>query len=125
MIAGFKKFIAQGNAIDLAVGVVIGAAFGAIVSSFTENLIKPIITEVLGGGIDGGRVELSTNNYLDFGAVINAGITFIITAAVVYFVFVMPMNAFEAKRKAGQEPEAAEPTNEEKIVLLLERIASK
>lgn len=124
MIAGFKKFIVQGNAIDLAVGVVIGAAFGAIVTAFTDNLIKPLIVEVMGGGIDGGKVELSDNNFLDFGAVINATITFLITAAVVYFVFVVPMNTLKERRKAGEESEA-EPTNEEKIVSLLEQIASK
>lgn len=124
MIAGFKKFILQGNAIDLAVGVVIGAAFGAIVSSFTENLIQPLITEVMGGGLDGGKVELSTGNYLNFGAVLNAVITFLITAAVVYFVFVLPMNSLKERRAKGVEEEA-DPTNEEKMVALLERIAEK
>jgi len=124
VLAGFKTFIAKGNAIDLAVGVVIGAAFGAIVSAFTDNLIKPLIAEVMGGGISGGKVELSKGNFLDFGAVINAAITFLITAAVVYFVFVVPMNHFNERRKSGDEPEA-EPTNEERMVALLEQIASK
>jgi large conductance mechanosensitive channel len=124
MLEGFKKFIMKGNAIDLAVGVVIGAAFGAIVNSFTTNLIQPIITEVLGGGVEGGTVELSPGNVLDFGAVFNAIITFLITAAVVYFVFVMPMNKLQ-DRRARQLNEPTELSNEEKMVQLLEQIAAK
>ncbi len=124
MLDGFKKFILRGNAIDLAVGVVIGAAFGAIVASFTKNLIQPLIIEVMGGGVHGGTVELSKGNSLDFGAVLNSVITFVITAAIVYFVFVMPMNAMKDRRKAKQgEPE--ELTNEERMVQLLEEIAAK
>jgi large conductance mechanosensitive channel len=124
MIDGFKKFIMKGNAIDLAVGVVIGAAFGAIVTSFTTNLIQPIINEVLGGGVEGGTIELSPGNVLNFGAVINAIITFLITAAVVYFVFVMPMNKLQ-DRRARQLDEPTELSNEEKMVQLLEQIAAK
>ncbi len=124
MIAGFKKFVLQGNAIDLAVGVVIGAAFGAIVTSFTQSLIQPLITEVMGGGVKGGKLELSDGNFLDFGAVINATITFLITAAVVYFVFVLPMNTLK-ERRARQLGEVAELTNEEKMIQLLEQIANK
>ncbi len=124
MLEGFKKFILKGNAIDLAVGVVIGAAFGAIVSTFTTSLIQPLINEVLGGGVNGGKVELSDGNFLDFGAVFNAIITFLITAAVVYFVFVLPMNKLQ-ERRARQLNEPSELTNEEKMVQLLEQIASK
>lgn len=124
MIAGFKKFVLQGNAIDLAVGVVIGAAFGAIVKAFTESLIQPLITEVMGGGVQGGKIELSEGNFMDFGAVINATITFLLTAAVVYFVFVLPMNTLK-ERRASQLGEEPELTNEEKVIQLLEQIADK
>ena len=124
MIKGFRDFIFRGNVIDLAVGVVIGAAFGAIVASFTQNIIQPLIQEVLGGGVEGGTVELSPGNVMNFGAVLNAIITFLITAAVVYFVFVMPMNAL-AERRARQLGESDELSNEEKMVLLLEQIAAK
>ncbi len=124
MIEGFKKFILKGNAIDLAVGVVIGAAFGAIVTSFTTNLIQPIINEVLGGGVEGGTIELSPGNVMNFGAVLNAIITFLITAAVVYFVFVLPMNKLQ-ERRDRQLDEPTELSNEEKMVQLLEQIAAK
>jgi large conductance mechanosensitive channel len=124
MLKEFREFAMKGNVIDLAVGVVIGAAFGAIVTSFTQNLIQPLIVEVMGGGIDGGKVELSDGNFLDFGAVINAAITFVITAAVVYFVFVAPMNALK-ERRARQLGETEELSNEEKMVRLLEQIAAK
>jgi len=124
VLDGFKKFILKGNAIDLAVGVVIGAAFGAIVASFTTNLIQPLIKEVLGGGVNGGKVELSDGNFLNFGAVLNSIITFLITAAIVYFVFVLPMNTLRDRRaRALDEP--TELTNEEKMVQLLEQIAAK
>jgi large conductance mechanosensitive channel len=124
VIEGFKKFILKGNAIDLAVGVVIGAAFGAIVTSFTTNLIQPIINEVLGGGVEGGTIELSPGNVMNFGAVLNAIITFLITAAVVYFVFVLPMNKLQ-ERRDRQLDEPTELSNEEKMVQLLEQIAAK
>ncbi len=124
MIEGFKKFILKGNAIDLAVGVVIGAAFGAIVTSFTTNLIQPIINEVLGGGVEGGTIELSPGNVMNFGAVLNAIITFLITAAVVYFVFVLPMNKLQ-ERRDRQLDEPTDLSNEEKMVQLLEQIAAK
>jgi large conductance mechanosensitive channel len=104
--------------------VVIGAAFGAVVASFTSNLIQPLIKEAMGGGVTGGKVKLSTGNYLDFGAVINALITFAITAAVVYFVFVLPINAMNDRRKA-KRGESEELTNEERMVQLLEEIAAK
>ena len=58
MIAGFKKFIMQGNVIDLAVGVVIGAAFGALVKQFTDSFIQPLIKAVSGGGVSGGTFTL-------------------------------------------------------------------
>lgn len=123
MLNGFKKFIMQGNVIDLAVAVVIGAAFGDVVKKFTAALIDPLVREVLGGGVEGGTYTLSTGNVLDFALVINALITFVITAAVVYFVFVLPMIKLQERRKSGDE--ASEPTDNEKMISLLEEIARK
>ena len=109
MIKGFREFILRGNVIDLAVAFVIGAAFVTVVKSVTDGLIQPLIKEVMGGGITGGRIKLSTDNYIDVALIVNAFITFVITAAVVYFVFVLPMNKYKElqERRAGG-PAAAE-----------------
>lgn len=122
MLAGFKKFIMGGNVIDLAVGVVIGAAFGALVASFTSSFITPLIALISGGGETGGTFKVD-GQVFNYGAFITAIITFLLTAAVVYLAIVVPMNKLKERRAAGEE--AAEPTSEEKMVALLEKIASK
>ncbi len=123
MLKGFKEFIAKGNAIDLAVGVVIGAAFGLVVTSFTRGIIDPLIGLVLPGDVKDLAAKSFTINGAEFlyGGVISAVITFLITAGAVYFVIVAPMNAW---RDRGGKTED-EKSNEEKMVELLERIAAK
>jgi len=113
MIKGFREFVLRGNVLDLAVAVVIGTAIGALVAAFTRALIQPLINTVLGGGVTGGKVKISDGQYLDFGLALNAIITFVITAAVVYFVFVLPMN----KYKEYQERKAGLPAPEEESEL--------
>ncbi len=110
MLKGFKDFIMRGNVIDLAVAFVIGLAFVNVVTAFTKGVIQPLIDEILGGGVDGGTITLSPGNVIDIGGVINAIITFIITAAVVYFIFVLPMNKMKERQeaKAGGPAEAEE-----------------
>ena len=121
---GFKDFVMQGNVIDLAVGVVIGGAFTALVTAFVDNLINPVVAAAGGAdSVSGFGFQIFENNeatFVNFGAVISAIITFLITAAVVYFVFVMPMTkAREAanRRKGVEEEVEAAP---EDIVLLSE-----
>ncbi|MBM7771708.1 large conductance mechanosensitive channel [Actinokineospora baliensis] len=117
MLKGFKDFLMRGNVIDLAVAVIIGAAFTTIVTSFTDGLIKPLINsaggtkaaEGLGFRIIGGN----PSTFLDFGAVINAAINFLIVAAIVYFVIVLPVKHIQDRRKRGEEPGPAEPTDVE------------
>jgi large conductance mechanosensitive channel len=116
MIKGFRDFIVRGNVIDLAVAFVIGAAFTALVTSFTSSLIQPLINLALGGGVDGGKIVVS-GQVFDLGAILNSSITFLITAAVVYFIFVLPMNAWKSK---GDTDEKQEPEVEEEIALLRE-----
>ncbi|MFI5608629.1 large-conductance mechanosensitive channel protein MscL [Amycolatopsis sp. NPDC051903] len=117
MLKGFKDFLMRGNVVDLAVAVVIGAAFTAIVTAFTNGLIKPLINAI--GGSDAakglGFNVLSANNstFLDFGGVINAAINFVIVAAIVYFLFVLPMKHIQERRKRGEEAGPAEPTDVE------------
>lgn len=108
MIKGFRDFITRGNVIDLAVAVVIGAAFTALVAAFTNAFIKPLIGLVLGGGVAAGVLTINDQTF-DFTLMINAMITFLITAAVVYFVFVVPMNAYKKRGGKGDvEEEVAE-----------------
>ena len=110
----FKEFINQGNVMDMAVGVIIGGAFTAIVSSLTDDIINPAITAVTGGGTDmaGSLVVPGTN--IDFGAFISAIINFLIVAAVV-FAIVKSLNKLQEAtaaltKKQQEEAEAAAPT---------------
>jgi large conductance mechanosensitive channel len=124
MIKGFKDFMLRGNVIELAVAVVIGTAFAAVVKAFTDNLINPIIAAAGGSGLGFGfslrnsTAALKASTFIDIGAVITALINFVIVAAVVYFVFVAPMNTIMERRKRGEEsPVEATP---EDIALLQE-----
>ena len=124
MLKGFKEFILRGNVIDLAVAVVIGAAFTAIVNAVVENVFNPLIGAIFNAETlaEAWVVEIPLlvgAAEIKFGAVAAAAITFLITAAVVYFAFVMPINYLrkraEERKKAGiEEPaEAAAPTEAE------------
>ena len=120
MIKGFKDFITRGNVVDLAVGVVIGAAFTALVGTFTESFLKPLIQLIGGGeGISAGAWEVRDGVVFDWAAFVNAVITFLITAAVLYFIVVFPMNKLAERRKRGEEPPPETPSEE---VLLLTEI---
>lgn len=124
MLKGFKDFISRGNAIDLAVGVVIGAAFGRVIDSIVRGLIDPIVGAVLPGAADDLALESFTIGGAEilWGAIVSALITFLATAFAVYFLVVMPMNAWAERRKTDA---AEEPTSDEKMIALLERIAEK
>jgi large conductance mechanosensitive channel len=121
MIKGFKDFLLRGNVIDLAVAFVIGVAFAAVITAFTDNIIQPIINAV------GGRESLGLGffirdndqkTFVDIGAFITALITFAITAAAIYFFVVVPVRKLMERRNRGEEPPAEAPT--EDIVLLRE-----
>ncbi|GAA1138223.1 large conductance mechanosensitive channel protein MscL [Ornithinicoccus hortensis] len=111
MIQGFKDFIMRGNIVDLAVAVVIGTAFAAVVDAVVSNLINPLLARVGGGGVgEGLGIQLgdagNPATFINLGAMINALIVFLLTAAVVYFVIVVPMNKINDRRKRGvEEPE--------------------
>jgi large conductance mechanosensitive channel len=104
MIKGFKDFLLRGNIVDLAIAVVIGTAFTALVTKFTESFINPLIGLVGGGGPKGMTVTVNEQDFT-FGAFITACITFAITAAVVYFFIVVPMKKLNELRERGAEPE--------------------
>ncbi|GAB3187107.1 large conductance mechanosensitive channel [Micromonospora palomenae] len=117
MLKGFKDFIMRGNVVDLAVGVVIGAAFTGVVTAFTTSFLKPII-KLVGGGEDqfAGAWEISQGNFMDWAGFINALITFLLTAAVLYFLVVFPMNRLAERRKRGEEPPPSAPSEEVKLL---------
>ncbi|MGC5582926.1 large conductance mechanosensitive channel protein MscL [Ornithinimicrobium sp. W1679] len=106
MLKGFKEFIMRGNVIDLAVAVVIGAAFAAVVEQVVSSLVTPLLNAMGGAEAEGLGFEIIDGNpstYMDFAAIINALIVFLLTALVVYFVLVVPMNKFNELRMRGKE----------------------
>jgi large conductance mechanosensitive channel len=115
MIKGFKDFLLRGNVVELAVAVVIGTAFTALVTSFTESFLKPLIGLVGGGGTHGGEAVVNGQHFT-WGAFVNALITFVLTAGVVYFVVVLPMKALLERRRRGEEAGPTEPTQVELLV---------
>ena len=134
MIKGFKEFILRGNVIDLAVAVVIGAAFTVIVNAIVAGLINPLIALIFQAdsldsvvwtvtGLTGNEVSFA------FGAILGAIINFLAVAVVVYFVFVYPMNRVKerAAAKAGiVEEEASElPTEQELLLQIRDLIATQ
>jgi large conductance mechanosensitive channel len=115
MLKGFKDFIMRGNVVDLAVGIVIGAAFTTVIGQFTKSFLEPLIKLIGGGGELGG---VATVNGVDFAwaAFINAVITFLLTAAALYFLVVYPMNRLAERRKRGEEPPPSAPSEEVKLL---------
>jgi len=110
MLDGFKKFILRGNVVDMAVGVVIGAAFATVVGAFTKDLLTPLIGAIVGKTGDfatlGFKIRDSVFNVGDF---INQIISFLLVAAAVYFFVVTPVNALLA-RMHKDEPAPAPTT---------------
>jgi large conductance mechanosensitive channel len=108
MLSGFKQFILRGNVVDLAVGVVIGAAFGGVVKALTEDLLTPFIAAIV------GKPDFSAIHYTIRGSLfrlgdfINAGVSFLLVAAAVYFFVVTPINALIARTRKAPAP--ADPT---------------
>ncbi|BBZ31941.1 large-conductance mechanosensitive channel protein MscL [Mycolicibacterium confluentis] len=108
MLKGFKEFIARGNVIDLAVAVVIGAAFTAVVTSFTTNVIEPLISRIgAGPESDYGilRIPLGGDQYIDLNAVLTSVINFLLVAAVVYFLIVVPFKKLKERDTKVEEDE--------------------
>ena len=110
MLKGFKEFISRGNVIDLAVAVVIGAAFTGLVTSFTEKVVQPLVDRVgAGGDREYGILKVSLGGdpeqFLDFNAVLSAFINFLIVAAVIYFVIVVPYKKLKERDSKVEEEE--------------------
>ena len=116
MLKGFKDFIMRGNVVDLAVGVVIGAAFGALVKAFGDAFLTPLIKMATGGtDVKAGQFTVR-GQVFDVPLFLNAIITFLITAAVIYFLVVFPLNRLAERRKRGEEPPPEAPSEEVKLL---------
>lgn len=118
MLKGFKEFISRGNVVELAVGVIIGAAFKNIVDALVDGIINPLIAAVIGKPDFSDAFILTLNGSdVKFGLLITAIINFILMAFAIYFCIVMPMNALNARRqKAADEAPAPEVSDEVKLL---------
>ncbi len=105
MMKEFREFLLRGNVVDLAVAVVIGAAFGAVVTSVVEDLLTPLIAAFLGEP-DFSRLTFTINgSVFRYGEFLNAVFSFLTIAAAVFFLVIKPVNTLMARLKAGEEPE--------------------
>jgi large conductance mechanosensitive channel len=110
MLSGFKQFILRGNVVDLAVGVVIGAAFGTVVTALVKDIINPFIALLVGkeGDFATGVSFTIRGTVFPVGEFINAAVSFVLIAAAVYFFVVTPINALIARTR--KDPAPADPT---------------
>jgi large conductance mechanosensitive channel len=105
MLKDFKQFVVRGNAIDLAIAVVIGAAFGAVIAALVEDLLTPLIAAILGKP-DFSRLTFTVNgSVFKYGAFLNALIAFVLIAAAVFFFVVRPLNAFTQRMRREPTPD--------------------
>jgi large conductance mechanosensitive channel len=115
-MGGFRKFLLRGNLIDLAVAVVIGVAFNAIVQALVADMITPLITAMTGDKLNFSKLSFTVNHSpFTYGAVINAAISFLVIAAVVYWLIVAPaakMTALASRNKAATERQCPECLSE-------------
>ena len=108
MLSGFKQFILRGNVVDLAVGVVIGAAFGSVVTALTKDLLTPLIAAIVKApDFSALKWTLNGSTFL-YGDFVNTVISFLLVAGAVYFFVVTPINALIARTR--KDPAPADPT---------------
>jgi large conductance mechanosensitive channel len=117
MLKGFKEFIMRGNVVDLAVAVVIGAAFGKIVTALVDNLINPLIAAIFGqpnlSGV--GNFKIGKGEF-HIGSILQEALNFLFVAAAVYFFIVFPLNKLAERRSRGQEPEPDPLTTDQQLL---------
>ncbi len=121
MLKGFRDFIARGNAIDLAVGVIIGVAFGAVVDSLVKDVITPLLG-LLGGQPDFSAIALGP---VMVGNLANAVVAFLLKAAGLYFLIVMPINRLAARRAAAAPPAPPAPNPQEVLLREIRDLLAK
>jgi len=118
MLKGFRDFILRGNVVDLAVAVLVASAFGAVITSFTADLVTPLIAAIVGKPDFGGLTFEINGSVFRYGQFLNAVIAFVIVAVVLYFFVIVPMTKLLERRKKGEVP-PPEPTED---ILLLRQI---
>ena len=104
MVKGFKDFILRGNVVDLAVAVVIGAAFGAVITSFVGSILTPLIAAIFGQPDFSALTFTINKSQFLYGSFFNAVISFLFVAAAIYFVVVVPLNKLAERRAKGADP---------------------
>lgn len=122
---GFKEFLMQGNIAELAVAVVIGTAFAAVVDTFVSSIITPLLNALGGANTAGLGWEIKSgqgNTLINLSSIVNALIVFTLTAAVVYFLIVVPMNKIKERRGIVDEPE---PTQEELLTEIRDELRAR
>lgn len=121
MLKGFKEFIMRGNVVDLAVAVVIGVAFGAVVTALVKDLITPIVAAVVGKPDFSNLTFTINKSRFFYGDFINAALQFILIAAAIYFFVIIPIKTLTEmqtrRRKAGLPNEVADIASDEAILL--------
>lgn len=123
MLKGFKEFIMRGNVVDMAVGIVVGAAFGAVVQSFVDDVLMAVVGAIVGEPNFNGLVLTIGEGKIHYGNFLTVLVSFLLVAAAIYFAVVVPLNALAARRKTGEDD--AEPTDDERMIALLEEIAAQ
>jgi large conductance mechanosensitive channel len=104
VIKEFRQFLLRGNVIDLAVAVVIGVAFGAVVTAFVADLITPLIAAIFGKPSFSGLTFTINGSRFLYGEFLNAVLSFVLVAAAIFFVVIKPMNALAARRARAEDP---------------------
>ncbi|MGO4490660.1 large conductance mechanosensitive channel protein MscL [Arthrobacter sp. 2YAF22_2] len=125
MLTGFKNFIMKGNVVDLAVAVVIGAAFGAVVTALVQSVLMPLISAIFQSpNFDSFAVVTLNGNDIKFGVLLTAIVNFLLVAAAIYFVIVMPMNHMieRRNRRLGINQDVKEDAAEDPQIALLTEI---
>lgn len=117
---GFKEFILRGNVVDLAVAVVIGAAFGAVVQALVRDILTPLIAAIVGKPSFGNLMFTINKSQFKYGDLINYVITFASVAAAIYFFVVLPLNKLAERRAKGQVPVDELPQPADDVILLTE-----
>jgi large conductance mechanosensitive channel len=126
MIKGFKDFIMKGNVLDLAVAVVIGAAFTAIVTAVVTGFINPLIAAIFGKpNLDDVGNFVINDAQFSIGIILTAIINFLIVAAAVYFVLIYPMQKLQERRRRGEEPGPSEATDVELLKEIRDLLAAR
>jgi large conductance mechanosensitive channel len=106
MLKGFRDFILRGNVVDLAVAVLIGAAFGKVVDALVTDIVTPLITAIVGKPDFSGLMFTVNNSKFSYGAFVNTVVALVLNGAAIYFLIVVPMNKIQARFKKPEAPAA-------------------